>query len=292
MHISPEFQQRIVTTYGPLGVTWLASLDELLATLCKRHTLSRIQLMPVLSYNLVAQAQSEQYGPVVIKMSVDASSLQREVEALKWYRGNGAVTVLAQDASVGALLLEHLEPGVSLVEKFPQQDDQAVQIAAGVMDRLHQQPMQESQSFPSIEHVFTPLATTTYPQLVEEYERARGLMRDLLSVNDERVLCHGDLHHANILSSTRGWLSIDPKGVIAPRWFEVGCFIRNPLILLEYSAKKIIERRVDQFSALLGIERYILIACSYVQAVLATVWALEDRGDWEYFLGCARLMRS
>ncbi len=39
---------------------------------------------------------------------------------------------------------------------------------------------------------------------------------------------HGDFHHFNILSSERGWLVIDPKGVIGPAGYEVGPLLINP----------------------------------------------------------------
>lgn len=42
-------------------------------------------------------------------------------------------------------------------------------------------------------------------------------------------MLHSDLHHENILSSERGWLAIDPKGVLGKREFEVTAFMRNPI---------------------------------------------------------------
>ena len=42
-------------------------------------------------------------------------------------------------------------------------------------------------------------------------------------------LLHGDLQHYNILFDTnRGWLAIDPKGVVGEVEYEIGAVLRNP----------------------------------------------------------------
>jgi streptomycin 6-kinase len=43
-------------------------------------------------------------------------------------------------------------------------------------------------------------------------------------------LLHGDLQHYNVLlDRKRGWLAIDPKGVVAEGEFELGAALRNPI---------------------------------------------------------------
>ena len=62
-------------------------------------------------------------------------------------------------------------------------------------------------------------------KLVERVERS---VKDFFAENHKPVLMHGDFHHYNILSSERGWLVIDPKGVIGPACYEVGPLLINP----------------------------------------------------------------
>lgn len=51
----------------------------------------------------------------------------------------------------------------------------------------------------------------------------------LAASQDETTLLHGDLHHYNVLSDVRrGWLAIDPKGVIGEVEYEAGAIFRNP----------------------------------------------------------------
>jgi len=40
---------------------------------------------------------------------------------------------------------------------------------------------------------------------------------------------HGDLHHDNVLQGPRGWLAIDPKGVLGDPGFDAANMFYNPL---------------------------------------------------------------
>ena len=43
------------------------------------------------------------------------------------------------------------------------------------------------------------------------------------------MLLHGDIHHGNILDGgARGWLAIDPKGLLGERTFDYANILRNP----------------------------------------------------------------
>ena len=133
----PEFLvHTILRVRGSTGTAWLKLLDDRLAQLSNTWQLSDIVLMPDLSYNVVAHAQSALYGPVILKCGVDGESLMREKEALRVYSGIGAVRLLAYDESLGALLLERLEPGRSLMGLFPEEDELATQRAAEVISKL------------------------------------------------------------------------------------------------------------------------------------------------------------
>jgi streptomycin 6-kinase len=66
-------------------------------------------------------------------------------------------------------------------------------------------------------------------RIASPYVEAAGLAGRLLdSAAGERPL-HGDLHHDNILSGARGWLVIDPKGVLGDPAFDAANLFYNPL---------------------------------------------------------------
>ena len=91
-------------------------------------------------------------------------------------------------------------------------------------------------------------------------------------------LLHGDLHHYNILrDSRRGWVAIDPKGVIGEIEYELGAGFRNPgQPPVYYAAREVVEQRLRILSARLDIVPERVLAWAYAQAVLSAIWLVED----------------
>ncbi|NOH00976.1 MAG: hypothetical protein HND47_02845 [Chloroflexi bacterium] len=108
--------------------------------------------------------------------------------------------------------------------------------------------------------------------------------------DDEMSLIHGDFHHFNVLSSGRGWLAIDPKGVIRPAGYEIGPLMINPWgSLMDGSRFQVqTKRRVDILRERLGWERERIIQWALAHAVLSAWWDYPNL-DWEYGLYCARV---
>ena len=56
-----------------------------------------------------------------------------------------------------------------------------------------------------------------------------SVARRLLDEPGDPVILHGDLHHANVLDfGERGWLAIDPKGLVGDAEFDVCNVLCNP----------------------------------------------------------------
>lgn len=126
-------------------------------------------------------------------------------------------------------------------------------------------------------------------KLVERVERST---KDFFAENHSPVLMHGDFHHFNILSSERGWLVIDPKGVIGPACYEVGPLMMNPWEMLPRGSrlKSRIKKRVDILREQLGFERERIIEWSLAHAILSAWWGIEDRTGWEYSMRFAEMI--
>ena len=122
-------------------------------------------------------------------------------------------------------------------------------------------------------------------------DRAEGSVRDFFIENHHPVLMHGDFHHYNILSSERGWLVIDPKGVIGPAGYEVGPFMLNPWKKLSDGiSRPLISRRVDILHEHLGFERERILEWSLAHAILSAWWGIEDNTGWEYAMNFAEML--
>ena len=61
------------------------------------------------------------------------------------------------------------------------------------------------------------------------YVEAADIADRLLDTPHAVAPLHGDLHHDNILHGARGWLAIDPKGVLGDPGFDAANMFYNPL---------------------------------------------------------------
>jgi streptomycin 6-kinase len=94
----------------------------------------------------------------------------------------------------------------------------------------------------------------------------------------EPRLLHGDLQHYNVLfDSERGWLAIDPKGVVGETEYEIGAVLRNPIEQPDlFTSRDIIERRTRKLAERLGLDYGRILSWAFAQAVLSAIWEIED----------------
>jgi len=187
--------------------------------------------------------------------------------------------VLARDGD--ALLLERAEGGQSLAGMaHGGRDDEACRILCAVAARLH---APRSKSVPDL----IPL-----PQRFEELEPAAAAhggvfvrcwetARALLSEPREVGVLHGDVHHGNVLDfGPRGWLAIDPKGLLGERGFDFANIFTNPD--LDDPARPLatrperFARRVEVVSEAATLERTRLLRWVLAWAGLSAAWFLGD----------------
>jgi streptomycin 6-kinase len=123
-------------------------------------------------------------------------------------------------------------------------------------------------------------------------ERVDQSVREFFAENHHPVLMHGDFHHFNILSSERGWLIIDPKGVIGPACYEVGPLLMNPWgdLLSGKNYRQMTKRRIEILHERLGFERERIREWALAHAILSAWWSIEDNTGWEYSLAFAEMI--
>jgi streptomycin 6-kinase len=195
------------------------------------------------------------------------------------FGGRGMVRV--HEYVDGALLLEQLTPGHSLVTMTLEgADDSAVEVVADVVQQMS--ATAPLSSWPTV-HEWA----TGFQRYLESADRRIPI--DLVheghewffalavSQGDPRLL-HGDLHHYNILlDATRGWLAVDPKGVVGEREYEVGAMLRNPVERPDlFLSAQAVERRVTRLANRLRLNVDRIVGWAFAQAVLSAVWELED----------------
>ena len=111
--------------------------------------------------------------------------------------------------------------------------------------------------------------------------RCAETARVLLAEPGERRVLHGDIHHDNVLDfGTRGWLAIDPKGLLGERGFEFANIFTNP-DLADPTRPVATEpgcfaRRLEVVTEAAKLERQRLLRWILAWTGLSAAWSLGD----------------
>lgn len=233
------------------------------------------RLMPVL------------YGgePAMLKIA-EGDEERRGAAAMVWYAGEGAARVLAHEDP--ALLLERVTGPRSLAQMARSgADDLAARIICQTTVRLH---APRAAPLPS---TLVPLQVW-FRQLAPAAARAGGTFakadaaaRALLASPREVAALHGDVHHDNILDGgARGWLAIDPKGLIGERGFDYANLFRNPdaaMALAPGRMRRLVGIVVEEAS----VEPVRLLTWILAYAGLGAAWSLDSGHDADASVGLA-----
>ena len=224
------------------------------------------QLLPVRRYSM----------PVMLKVPCDLEE-QRGGRVMSWWRGIGAARVLAKEDD-GALLLERAE-GPRALSKLARSgfDDEATRTLCAVIATLHRHDPEHPPSD------LVPL-DVWFKDLLSTAKRDGGIFAQsassacaLLAAPQDIVVLHGDLHHDNVLDfSARGWLSIDPKGLIGERGFDYANLFCNPEDDPGVAEPHRFLRRLDIVTETSGLDRSRLLMWILAWVGLSAAWRLSD----------------
>jgi len=189
--------------------------------------------------------------------------------------------VRVYESETNAVLLERLEPGEQLVTLVKRgEDEAATRILAQVIEKLaHREAPAECPTVADWGRGFDRYLDSGDQQIpFELVHEARELYLDLAASQRTTMLLHGDLQHYNVLfDNDRGWVAIDPKGVVGELEYELGAILRNPVELREfYTTPAIINRRLRTLTDLLQLDYSRALKWHSAQTVLSAIWNIED----------------
>ncbi len=279
IEIPGDFARRIDRIHGDHGRAWLERLPALIAECQRRWSLTFGPPFPQSNYSYTAPALGQQGVRAVLKLAVPGPFVTAEIEALRLFDGDGAARLIDSDESLGAMLLERLEPGAMLL--VVDDDREATSVAAGLIVRLRR-PVPPSHRFHDIwkwmeglERLRSRFGGGTGPFPTSLVERADAHLRN---PSGERMVLHGDLHHYNILSAGREpWLAVDPKGIVAEPEYEAAAYLRNNL-LDRPEPRRTLSTRIDQLADEAGLDRERMIGWGHADRVLSAWWSYEESG--------------
>ncbi len=224
-------------------------------------------------------------APAMLKIATVAEERLGNRLMARWNAGAGAAPVLRQRDD--ALLLERADRTLSLASlatSGADGDDNATRILVGVAGRLHADSPRFAPQQVDLEEWFRDLLRTGEAR-GGFYARAAGIAGDLLSDQREVAVLHGDVHHGNVLHfGSRGWLAIDPKGIVGDRAFDYANILCNPDARVALATGRL-ERHVGIISATARIGRQRMLRWTAAWCGLSATWSLIDGEDPAHTVG-------
>ena len=208
----------------------------------------------------------------------------RAVDFLRWRDGHGCVRLLGTNGDLQ--LLEFAGERTLLAELEVVGDDAATEIVCGVLAELHAPSQRPAPATLQLlrdyfASLFLKADIDAKAGLASQFTEAAPVAERLLAEQPLAIPLHGDIHHENILSGPRGWLAIDPKGLIGDPAFDAANLFYNPVESdLRYDAARV-ARMVDILSTRLAIEKTHLLDWAFAFSALSASWHAEDGNNEE-----------
>lgn len=198
---------------------------------------------------------------------------------LNWYGGEGAATVF--DTHGDTIFMEWLDGGTLGEPARAGKDDEATIAIATLVANLHRPRADAPEILQPLRERFQNLFDTdvrVWPHTARDlYARASGIAFKLFDRPSAQIPLHGDLHHDNILSSDRGWLAIDPKGLVGDPAYETANVFINPERGIQIAADpRRIAARGDILAERLNYPRKRILGWAAAHAALSACWDLAD----------------
>jgi streptomycin 6-kinase len=217
----------------------------------------------------------EQAGrPATLKVGWPHTESAAEHTALRLWGGRGAVRLLAADPGRGALLLERLDAGRTLMG---QDAFTACEVIGGLLRRLH---VPAPPTIPSLREFLGPhLERMDHPSVPRRFAvRTRSLAGELLP-DPTSVVLHTDLHYDNVLAGRREpWSAIDPKPFAGHPGYEFQPLLRNRVDELGTGSalRWSVRRRLEIAAEAAGVDAEEARLWSLLHTGIEIGWARDD----------------
>lgn len=290
--------QNIINIYGKQGEEWIANLPDIIDALAKHWNLSHFTPIDNKTFSYVAKAitNTNTNQPIVLKICCDEKSMTNEIQALKYFDGDGSIQLLDYHPKYNASLLQQAIPGTTLKTIYPTQIDYVMNCYVHTMKRLHSKHLPSKHSYQHIGEWLRTIdgLTPNKPCPAHLLEKAISLKNSLLATMTTEIFLHGDLHHDNILKNNDEWLAIDPKGIVGEPEFEIAAFDFMYVTELadNINVKDIFESRANLLAKKSGLNAQRIKNWVFVRLILMAAWHIEGNGDPKWAIGLAAQLMS
>lgn len=296
IEVPESFQKNVLGEWGEAGKEWLDELPTIVETCLKQWNLELVPSSFGMSFGYVTAVQRKDGKEAVLKILFADGGFE-EIDALTAFSRHRSVRLLEADREHRAMLLERVQPGTRLLDVQIHNDEEATEIGATIIADLCL-PVPSHGSFTPIrklkdEMTDIRLGGTAIP--TELIERAEGIFEELDASKKEERLIHGDLHHENILlDEHRGWIAIDPEGIIADPAYGAARFLANPEPFhLQKNTEAMMQRRIEMLSQVLHQSKQRITQWAFFDALLCACWhSKAGNTHWKRKLVLAEMLSS
>jgi streptomycin 6-kinase len=255
--LDDELRRRLGRRFGSAIDAWFDELPLVLSDLAGRWQIDCGSLIQHGSMSVVIRCRMADGRPAVLKVSPDRKRLVHEAAALARWKTVHVPDVFGVDESLGALLVEAIEPGTPLIEAAAYPMESLIDL----LTSLHTDGVPDPSYRPVAHHIayLFDSGTKNYerrPELVEVvphelYERGRQLAMRLAEDDSAAVLLHGDLTPVNVLDGgeERGLVAIDPAPCLGDPAFDA-----IDLVLWRADDVETIAARAEQLAPAIGAD--------------------------------------
>lgn len=221
-----------------------------------------------------SEAIVKQLKPKVLEDSL------RGADFLTWRDGTGCVRLLARSADM--LLMEHAGRTTLQDHMEIHGDEDATRIAATVLREYHRpSDTPPPASLQSLQRYFASLFAKAGRDrkggIPGPYTEAAEFAEMLIANQQDIKPLHGDLHHENIVHGPRGWLIIDPAGLIGDAALDVANMFSNPLDRFDLTrSEERIAAMAEIFAETLGRDVRTILRYGFAYGCLSAAWHEED----------------
>lgn len=207
---------------------------------------------------------------------------QLGARVLAWWAGQGGAPVLAQEGEA-LLMLRAADTGTLKAMAREGRDEEADTILCAAIAALHRpRPTPPPEGLRTLAELFRALREAAGRD--DRFKPSWAVAHALLADPRDVVVLHGDMHHENVLhfgaleKGGRGWLAIDPWGVIGERTYDYANVPRNPDLETSIKPGRMVAE-VERLARLAGLDEGRLRRWTLAHAWLSAAWCLEDGID-------------
>ena len=274
------------------GSAWLDRLPNLVATASDRWGLTLVGTPYDGGMSGWVAPVVHSGGEAVLKVTWPHPEAATEAATLRWWDGDGAVRLLAEDSEAWVMLLERCAPGVPLGDAgLP--NERGLAIGAELLNVLWSKgiPTADSSPFSSMQEMCDRWADVAERRLEKHGSElsALGIDPGILNLGVElvrtlphsatrKVLVHGDFNPSNILAAQRmPYLAIDPKPLIGDPAYDPWSLVAQlDWPFRRADALTVMRQRIRQLATLLDLLPERIAAWGIARDVEGGLWAASE----------------